>query len=52
MKRCLFLGSVVLLIAAVALPLWSSGKAEKDLPEQEEEAVVYVIQNQDGQHEG
>jgi hypothetical protein len=48
MKKYLIFGVLILLTVAVTLPVWSSGRAEKaDGPQD----LVYVIRNQDGQHE-
>jgi len=47
MKRYIFLGVLIFFIVAGTLPVWSSGKAEKD-PEQQES--VYVIYHPDKQH--
>ena len=47
MKRYLFLGILIFFIVVGALPVWSSGKVEKDGEQQD---AVYVICNQDDGH--
>jgi hypothetical protein len=47
MQRHLFLGVIIFLIVVGALPVWSSGKVEKDGQQQD---AVYVICNQDNGH--
>jgi hypothetical protein len=47
MKKYIVFSVLIFLIAVGTLPVWSSGKVEKD-PEQQD--TVYFIQNQDGQH--
>jgi hypothetical protein len=47
MKRYLFLGILIFFIVLGALPIWASGKAEKDGGEQD---AVYIINNQHNGH--
>jgi hypothetical protein len=47
MKKYLMFGVLILLTAAVTLPVWSSGKAEKTDGQQD---CVYAVRNQDEQH--